>query len=1771
MKPSSQKLLTAAGVIALILVMYSLPSLVLQDKTDLMRSWQRLISPPPTSVETLNFINSRHLAYSVEKVDVNDLGATLKPGIDYAEIFTLSQLAVPVGGSVIDFSEEAVVPKGASIGYQISTDSSHWFYFNGSKWDVVSQECKECFNPAALVAARIGDLTFSSDAMKVKVALSGSGDSRPTLRSVSVTVRGELSLMKPDQRQSLEDLRVGFVKASAKDHKITVCHVPPGNPENAHEITIDESALQAHLDNNPGDSQGPCPTPPPVTCTPGKVIVCHVPPGYPENAHEILVGESALQAHLADNPGDSLGTCPAPAPAEPKPGKVIVCHVPPGNPENAHEITIDESALQAHLANNPGDSQGACPAAPVLTCEPDKVIVCHVPPGNPENAHEIEIDASAVQDHLANNPGDTLGSCPPPPPPPPPPPDDWDKSDLSVTGACLDPNVVFTVQNGGEAVIGDMQGPTAYRIYRNNNLEEQGNLQLAGGASQRFTVAAYGDKMVMTVDQRPGFPGDPSVTESVSFCGQQDGNKVPICHVPPGNPENAHTIYIAESAVEDHLAHNPLDSRGACQAANRAPVAQDDTATIAQGTTIDIPVLNNDSDPDGNLDPSSLSIVQDPPNGRATVKLTTVDGVVQAAITYTPNAGFSGTDTFSYRICDSGTPPLCDEATVTVHVSKEPPANRPPVAVDDEAVTSKDTPVEIFVLNNDSDPDGWLDLASLSIVSYPHQGTVSINATTGTITYTPLSGMTGADRFKYQICDNGSPRALCDEAYVDVTITSGPINQPPVVVDDTAATTRDTPVTIDVLANDSDPDGGLDPSSLAIDDPPVHGTVVITPDHQVIYTPDPGYTGPDKFRYKVCDNGSPVICATGLVNLTVSPPARTPPLVVDDTAITLINTPINIVVLANDSDAGGVLDPSTVAIVSPPTHGRVAVDPSSGVVNYTPDLSYVGDDLFRYQVCNDVGLCDTAAVSVSIVTEPPHHNQPPVVNNDGAVTDINTPVTIDVLANDHDPDGTLVTTTVTIVQSTPGTTITVDPATGKVTYTPPPGFAGNDTFIYQVCDNGTPTACGTATVTVTVFDHSCSSCAPANAPPVANDDTATTSVNTPTVINVLANDSDADGTLDPASVSIVSGSGPANGTVTVSAVTGQITYTPNAGFAGTDTFRYSVCDNTISCATAKVTVEVRSASSLTPPVANDDKAATAFETSVTLAVLDNDFDIDGFLVANSLRLVTPPKNGAAAVGPEPGQMTYMPQAGFSGIDTFTYEVCDNDGLCDIADVNVTVTTPVVPPPTPPPPRPPAPTIIPTLVLPAPPVLVVSPTINLSCNVPVYQQSTIDLSGFYSGQLAADGQIQYSLTNGNSWNPVEQTSLVAAGTNFGFTLRDLQDGEYSARARVTSGAAASALASAACNFVVDTGLIFGANQFVLASQPAPMTATGTIQFIVGQPQTFYLEAKGATRALVRNLDTKETQPLMFDSSLKLWTGRLVFNQPGFYRLGVEIGNSLRTYTREINSVLVTEQSGILDASDGQPLDGVKLTVFQKNVETGEFIQWRGEAYGQDNPTVVNGAFSVILPAGDYYLRLEKAGYVTLSSLITTLKASSVVSALVRLPPTGGFLGQISQFVTPSGTGNNFTLQIAPAPETKLLDIGKAAPDFAMTASSGLKTTLLRELDKDNRPTVLFIYSTWNTEAQVQIDIYNRVVARLGAQYRFIPVATLEPSSVGAVQSGRGAYGLDFFKPADEFYQNYHLTSLPVFLAIGPDKKLLGSLTGRRSEDELVNWAQATLGQ
>ena len=359
------------------------------------------------------------------------------------------------------------------------------------------------------------------------------------------------------------------------------------------------------------------------------------------------------------------------------------------------------------------------------------------------------------------------------------------------------------------------------------------------------------------------------------------------------------------------------------------------------------------------------------------------------------------------------------------------------VASSDLVATAPGIPVVVRVLDNDQGE-------SLTLVGLgsPASGSVTVNADQ-TLTYTPAAGFAGEDSFTYMVQDAGGGLA---EGTVTVLVDTAPV-----AADDAAVTTRGVPVTLDVLANDSDPEG--QPLRLVEVTAPGHGAVTVLPDQNLHYRPQDNFTGIDSFTYAIADARGATAMAVVQVSVAESNLA---PLAVPDIVTTTLDTPVTIQVVANDNDPDA--DVLSLAGVTLPGHGSLLVNPDRSVV-YTPAAGYLGEDGFSYTVGDGRG--GTAVGAVSITVGRP--NAAPVAVADAAVTAAATPVTLDLLANDSDPDADPVTL---VGMTMPDHGTLAAGADQRVTYTPYAGFSGEDGFEYTISDGRGGIAVAEAVVTV---------------------------------------------------------------------------------------------------------------------------------------------------------------------------------------------------------------------------------------------------------------------------------------------------------------------------------------------------------------------------------------------------------------------------------------------------------------------------------------------------------------------------------------------------------------------------------------------------------------------------------------------------------------------------------------------------------------------------------
>ncbi|MFC1716754.1 tandem-95 repeat protein [Candidatus Poribacteria bacterium] len=285
-----------------------------------------------------------------------------------------------------------------------------------------------------------------------------------------------------------------------------------------------------------------------------------------------------------------------------------------------------------------------------------------------------------------------------------------------------------------------------------------------------------------------------------------------------------------------------------------APVANDDSHTTDEGTPLNIAapgVLGNDIDVDGD----SLTAILDTDVSNGALALN-ADG----SFSYTPDADYNGTDSFTYHANDG----FADSNMATVDITVGA-VNDAPVAYNDAYSTDEDIVLNVpatGVLSNDTDADG--DPLTAILDSDVSNGALALNAD-GSFTYTPNADYNGSDSFTYYANDGAANSNI---ATVDITV--GAVNDAPVANDDSYNTDENIVLNIPapgVLSNDTDVDG--DPLSTVLDTDVSNGTLALNADGSFTYTPNAGYNGPDSFTYHANDGAAD--SNTAAVSITVDP------------------------------------------------------------------------------------------------------------------------------------------------------------------------------------------------------------------------------------------------------------------------------------------------------------------------------------------------------------------------------------------------------------------------------------------------------------------------------------------------------------------------------------------------------------------------------------------------------------------------------------------------------------------------------------------------------------------------------------------------------------------------------------------------------------------------------------------------------------------------------------------------------------------------------------
>ncbi|TMO54832.1 hypothetical protein CWC18_20600 [Pseudoalteromonas aurantia] len=719
---------------------------------------------------------------------------------------------------------------------------------------------------------------------------------------------------------------------------------------------------------------------------------------------------------------------------------------------------------------------------------------------------------------------------------------DFDTSNGALTGTPLDQhvglteNIIISVKDNAADSLSVSLAPFSITVINSPDIPSAEPFQFTLNEGEALSIGKVngllstatdvdldsGDTLVAILRDTVKY-GTLTLNESGAFTYEHDGSETLEDTFTYRVKDSTDLVSTTQTVT---LTINPVDD---------APIAKNDEASTQEDTPVTFSLIDNDTDAEQKLVAASAILVTEPKFGSVSI----TNGIA----TYTPNEHANGPDSFTYTVSDSS--PLTSEpATVNIAVSA---VNDVPKAVNISKMTDEDTDLVISIddiRSQASDIEDTNPTGDITLTSEPLHGVVTLSQADGTLTYIPDLNVVATDTFKYTIADSNGE--VSNEATISINI--GAINDRPIVENDSAQTDEDTPLTLDILHNDSDvEDQGFNGANITLEDQGKGegvfdiASVTVNADGQLNIAPAKDAVGELTFTYVLTDSEA-LASVPATVTVTIKP-VNDAPVAENNTATVQEDGSFEINILGNDTDvdANDKLDVDSVTLVDVAKYGTVSLS-DSGTATYTPNENFSGTDSFTYTVKDIAGAISNKAevlVTVEAVNDAP-------VATPAAVT----------LAEDSKIEITLTGTDIeksplTYKIHTPPANGTLTPVKGAVwTYTPKVNFNGNDSIVFIANDGELDSEVEAVTVTVT----------PVNDAPEAQSTSATTDEETP--LSVTLNGSDIDGD----NVSFIIISQPTNGSVTLSGR--QVIYTPNDDFTGTDSFSYQANDGSLSSQTA---------------------------------------------------------------------------------------------------------------------------------------------------------------------------------------------------------------------------------------------------------------------------------------------------------------------------------------------------------------------------------------------------------------------------------------------------------------------------------------------------------------------------------------------------------------------------------------------------------------------------
>lgn len=633
--------------------------------------------------------------------------------------------------------------------------------------------------------------------------------------------------------------------------------------------------------------------------------------------------------------------------------------------------------------------------------------------------------------------------------------------------------------------------------------------------------------VTLTASDADGDPITFSIVDIPDQGGQLTGTPPNITYVPPEGFEGVETFTFeaSDGALDSNMATVTI-TVGNGGAGNQAPVAEPQTLATAMNATMAIAL--HAVDPEGAA--LVYAIVDAPDHG----------GQVTGAppdVIYTPATDFNGIETFSFKANDGTLD--SNLAVVTITVGDGGSGNQPPVAQSQNLAGVRDMALPVTLVA--VDPEG----ASLSFtVVAPPNGGGTLQGTPPSLIYHPAAGFTGTETFAFKANDGTHDSNMATVA-IDVA-DPNPVNEAPVANDQWLMTPEATPKAIVLSASDADGDA----LSFSIATAPAVGALTGTPPN-VTYTPPDGFNGVATFTFTANDGLLDSAPATVTIGVGDGGPGNQAPVAEPQSVYVPRSTPTSVVLTGSDPDG----DALGFSVVDVPTLGGQLEGTAPDLV-FVPAFDFDGVDSFTFRA-NDGALDSNLATVVLTIGDGGPGNQAPVAMPMQLATATDEPRALRLAA--VDPDGDALDFAIVAAPNFGGTLQGTAP---DLTYRPPAGFNGIETFTFKASDGELDS--NVASVSVVVGNGG-----PGNQAPVAYAQDLSTPQNQGLPITLSATDPDG----DPIDFEV--GSLTRDGELT--GTPPNLSYMPAPGFNGIEMFTFRASDGTLASNAAVITIRVGSA------------------------------------------------------------------------------------------------------------------------------------------------------------------------------------------------------------------------------------------------------------------------------------------------------------------------------------------------------------------------------------------------------------------------------------------------------------------------------------------------------------------------------------------------------------------------------------------------------------------